>query len=80
MDGMTTSSLSSITRNADTPEVDEAERKVAGVLDDLERKTDGEVRKLALDDLVDTDADGRPVVKKSVDIELQRRQRHGWSR
>lgn len=64
----------------DTPEVDSAERKVAAVLDELEEATQGEVRKLQLDDMVDTDADGRPVVRKAVDIQLQRRPRRSWVR
>jgi len=67
-------------RQPDTPEVDEAERKVGAVLEDLESATDGEVRKLGLDDIVDTDKDGRPVVKKTVDIELQRNTKRKWSR
>lgn len=67
-------------RTADTAEVDAAERKVAGVLDDLEDQTGGEVRRLGLDDLVDTDAEGRPVVKRAVDIELHQPLRRDWSR
>ena len=64
----------------DRPAVEAAERAVAAVLDELEVATGGEVRKLQLDDLVDTDADGRPVIKRAVDIELLHRPRRDWSR
>ena len=64
----------------DTPEVEAAERKVAAVLEELEQATSGEVRKIGLDDLVDTDEQGRPVMKKAVDIELAHRPRRRWAR
>ncbi len=64
----------------DAAEVDAAERKIGAVLADLEQQTDGEVVRLKLDDIVDTDAAGRPVFKKAVDIELRRRVRRRWSR
>ncbi len=77
--------------NKDTPAVDEAERKVAGVLHDLEQHTEGEVKAIDLEDLVergagslcalvDTDHAGQPVVKKAVDITLQRNSKKDWAR
>jgi hypothetical protein len=36
-------------------EVDEAERKVSAVLEELEESTDAEVKKINLEDVVDTD-------------------------
>lgn len=66
--------------NKDTPAVDEAERKVAGVLHDLEQHTEGEVKDIDLEDLVDTDHAGQPVVKKAVDITLQRNSKKDWAR
>lgn len=64
----------------DRPEVDAAERKVAAVLEELEQATSGEVRKIGLDDLVDTDEQGRPVLRKAVDIELAHKPRRRWAR
>jgi hypothetical protein len=66
--------------NPDTPAVDEAERKVAAVLDDLEEGTDAEVKDIDLEDLVDTDTQGRPVVKKGVDITVEHRPKRNWAR
>lgn len=64
----------------DTAEVDAAERKIGAVLADLEQTTDGEVDKLQLDDVVDMDETGQPVLKKAVDISLRRRSKRQWSR
>jgi hypothetical protein len=62
----------------DTSEVDDAERKVAGVLHELEQATDGEVKGLNLEEVVDSDSNGRPTVKKAVDIRVQRVPKKGW--
>ncbi|WP_326542442.1 hypothetical protein [Pseudorhodoferax sp.] len=67
-------------RQRDTPEVDEAERKVGAVLGDLEDSTDGEVKDVELEEVVDTDAQGHPVVKKAVDIQVEHRPKKDWAR
>ncbi|KQP35464.1 hypothetical protein [Pseudorhodoferax sp. Leaf274] len=64
----------------DTPEVDEAERKVGGLLGDLEESTDSEVKDVDVHEVVDTDAQGNPVVKKAVDITVEHRPKKGWAR
>lgn len=64
----------------DTPEVDEAERKVGAVLGDLEDSTESEVKDVDVEEVVDTDAQGRPVVKKAVDIKVEHRPKKGWAR
>jgi len=64
----------------DAQKVDEAERKVGAVLQDLEEEGDMEVKDIDLDEVVDTDAQDRPVVKKAVDIQAQQRpERKGWA-
>lgn len=72
--------LSKKGRTQDTPEVDEAERKVASVLGDLEEGSDHEVKDVELEDVVDTDAQGRPEVKKAVDITVEHKPKRGWAR
>lgn len=64
----------------DTAAVDEAERKVGAILEDLEDETRGEVQDIGLDDLVDTGPDGQPVIRRSVDIALRRPQPRRWLR
>lgn len=64
----------------DTPAVDQAERKIAGVLHDLEEETNGEVKDIELEDVVDTDNTGRPVVKRAVDVKIQQNSKRGWAR
>lgn len=60
--------------------IDEAEKVVGTVLESLEEKTGGEVRKIALEDMVDTDAQtGKPVIKKAVEIELKEKPPSRWS-
>jgi hypothetical protein len=67
-------------KRPDGPEVDEAERKVAAVLEDLEHRSDVEVKDLDLEEVVDADAQNRPVVKKAVDIQAQERpKKKGWA-
>lgn len=60
--------------------VDEAERKVGAILEDLEAETSGQVHDIGLDDVVDTGADGRPVIRRAVDIALHRPVTRRWLR
>jgi hypothetical protein len=60
-------------------EVEEAERKVSAVLEELEESTDAEVKKINLEDVVDTDPrSGRPAVHQTVDITVEPRARRKW--
>jgi hypothetical protein len=60
-------------------EVQEAERKISGILEDLEASTDSEVKGLELEDVVDTDpASGRPAVHQTVEITVEPRPRRRW--
>lgn len=81
---MRTSRTSSLSPSRDTPaespEVDAAERKIGGVLADLEADTGGEVRDVVLDQVVDTDANGRPVLKKKVDVKFQPKRDRHWAK
>ena len=65
---------------AEPPEVDAAERKIGAVLADLEAQTGGEVRDLDLEKIVDSDPNGRPVIKKKVDVKFQPRHDRHWAR
>lgn len=59
--------------------VEEAERKVGAILEELEEATDSEVKKIALEDVVDTDpTSGRPAVHQAVDITVQPRPQRRW--
>jgi hypothetical protein len=59
--------------------VNEAERKISGILEELEASTDSEVKALALEDVVDTDpASGRPAVHQAVEITVEPRPRRRW--
>jgi hypothetical protein len=59
--------------------VAEAERKVSAILADLEETTHSEVKDIALEDVVETDAaSGQPVVHQSVDITVQPRAQRKW--
>ena len=59
--------------------VAEAERKVSAILADLEESTHSEVKDIALEDVVDTDAaSGQPAVHQSVDITVQPRAQRKW--
>jgi hypothetical protein len=64
---------------AGTAEVAAVERKIGAVLADLEADTGGEVKDIDLHDVVDTDASGRPVVKKKVEVHLQARPERRWA-
>ncbi|KQP23618.1 hypothetical protein [Pseudorhodoferax sp. Leaf267] len=64
----------------DTPAVDRAEKKIGAVLGDLEKETGGEVKDIGLEDMVDTDENGRPVVQRAVDVQVQQRPKREWSR
>jgi hypothetical protein len=60
-------------------EVDEAERKVSAILEDLEETTDSDVKDIDLEDVVETDtASGKPAVHQAVDITVQPRARRKW--
>ena len=59
--------------------VEEAERKVSAILEDLEEATDSEVKQIALEDVVETDpASGRPAVHQAVDITVRPRPQRRW--
>ncbi|MCB1978388.1 MAG: hypothetical protein M9919_11745 [Burkholderiaceae bacterium] len=62
-------------------EVAQAEKKVAAVLDKLENDTQSDVSRIALEDVVDTNAQtGRPEILKAVDIQVKSRPTRQWSR
>lgn len=62
------------------PPVNDAEKAVGAVLENLERKTGGEVTDISLEDVVDTDPDtGAPVVEKAVEIKLRDKPKRKWS-
>jgi hypothetical protein len=62
------------------PSVAEAQKAVGTVLEELERKTGGEVTDISLEDVVDTDpTSGAPVFEKTVEIELRDRPKRRWS-
>ncbi len=61
-------------------EVDAAERRVGGLLQDLEKDTGGEVKDVDVEEVVDTDKQGRPVLKKKVDIDMVPRKERHWMR
>jgi uncharacterized hydantoinase/oxoprolinase family protein len=59
--------------------VDEAERKVSAVLEELEESIDADVKRIGLEDVVDTDpVSGRPAVHQAVDITVSPRPRRKW--
>lgn len=66
--------------SSDDAQVDAAERKLGSVLEALESDTGGEVRDVDLEEVVDTDSAGRPVLKKKVDIDMVRRREKPWVR
>jgi hypothetical protein len=62
------------------PAVADAQKAIGAVLEELEHRTGGEVKDIALEDMVDTDPQtGRPVVQKSVEITLDEKPRKRWS-
>ncbi|WOI43658.1 hypothetical protein [Acidovorax sp. BLS4] len=62
-------------------EVSDAEKRVGAVLEKLEEQTDSEVEKIALEDVVDTDAEtGRPEVRKAVDIRVKPKVQRKWTK
>lgn len=67
-------------RKPEPKQVQEAEKKVAAVLEELEKETRADVQRIALEDVVDTDSTGRPQVLKSVDITVTPRPQRHWSR
>jgi DNA-binding IscR family transcriptional regulator len=59
--------------------VEAAERKVSAVLEELEEAIDADVKKISLEDVVDTDAtSGQPAVHQAVDITVAPRARRKW--
>ena len=63
------------------PAVAQAEKTIAAVLEDLENKTGGEVKDLALEDMVDIDPKtGQPAVQKAVEVTLEEKAAKRWSR
>lgn len=62
-------------------QVEAAEKRVGEVLEQLEDATHGEVSKIALEDVVDTNPrTGRPEVQKQVDITVQTKPERKWVR
>ena len=62
-------------------EDEKAEKKVAAVLEDLEDHTKSEVKKIQLEDVVDTDKEtGKPSLQKAVDITVTPKADRKWSR
>lgn len=62
-----------------TPQIEEAERKVSAILEELENATDVDVKDIDLEAVVDTDpASGRPAVHQAVEITVQPRARRKW--
>ncbi|WPB55233.1 hypothetical protein [Xylophilus sp. GOD-11R] len=63
-----------------SPAVIEAQKAIGAVLEQLEAKTGGDVRDIALEDFVDTDPHtGSPILQKAVEITLQARPSRRWS-
>ncbi len=62
-------------------QIDEAEKKVGAVLEDLEDSTQSDVEEIALADMVDTNPQtGKPEMVKGVDIQVKHRATRSWSR
>ncbi|CAM3837734.1 hypothetical protein [Paracidovorax anthurii] len=62
-------------------QVDAAEKRVDKVLEQLEAETQGEVSRIALEDVVGTNPEtGRPEVQKHVDITLAHKPGRQWPR
>ncbi|RZJ14503.1 MAG: hypothetical protein EON50_05590 [Acidovorax sp.] len=60
-------------------EIEEAERKVSAILEDLEQDTDADVKDIDLEDVVETDpSNGQPAVHQAVDITVQPRAKRKW--
>ncbi len=69
-----------MTAHPTPPAVAEAQKAIGAVLEQLEHRTGGEVKDIALEDMVDTDPrTGRPVVQKTVEITLDEKPRRRWS-
>ncbi len=66
---------------AEAKEVQDAEKKVGAVLEELEETTSSDVKRIALEDVVDTNPEtGQPEVLKAVDITVTPRPQKTWSR
>ena len=60
-------------------EIDEAERKVGAILDELEDDTNSEVKDINLEDVVENDRDsGQPAVHQAVEITVVPRAQRKW--
>lgn len=60
-------------------EVDEAERKVGAILDELEDDTNSEVKDIDLEDVVENDKEsGQPAVHQAVEITVVPRAQRKW--
>lgn len=63
------------------PAVAEAEKAIGAVLEKLETKTGGDVKDIALEDMVDIDPEtGQPAVQKAVEITMEQKPAKRWSR
>ncbi|GKT20510.1 hypothetical protein [Acidovorax sp. SUPP3334] len=70
-----------MTADATERQVDDAERRVGAVLEQLEEQTNSEVEKIALEDVVDTNEEtGRPEVRKAVDIRVKPKVQRKWTK
>ena len=60
-------------------EIDEAERKVGAILDELEDDTHSDVKDIDLEDVIETDKDsGNPALHQSVEITVEPRAQRKW--
>ncbi|MBU0749528.1 MAG: hypothetical protein KKB95_12310 [Gammaproteobacteria bacterium] len=60
-------------------EIDEAERKVGAILDELEDDTHSDVKDIDLEDVIETDKDsGKPALHQAVEITVQPRAQRKW--
>ncbi|MFN3436375.1 MAG: hypothetical protein ACK41V_01650 [Acidovorax sp.] len=60
-------------------EIDEAERKVGAILDELEDDIHSDVKDIDLEDVIETDKDsGKPTLHQSVEITVEPRAQRKW--
>ena len=60
-------------------EVEQTERKVGAILEELENSTNSEVKDIDLEDVVDTDAaSGKPTVRQTVEITVEPQTKRKW--
>ncbi len=59
--------------------IDQAERKIGAILEDLEESTSTEVKDVDLEKIVDDDpVTGRPTIHDGVDIEVEAKPQRKW--